>query len=86
MIELIAFPSGPNLIEIKAKASKKEQAEQALYRLARFYIKMNSIQSEQDIFDAKGRVAKTALEFVENVCETIGYHVPGTIEPPQESA
>lgn len=86
MAEIVQFPSGPDLIEAKAKASKHVGAEQALYRLARFYVKMNSIQSENDIFDAKGRVAKTALEFVENVCETIGYHVPGTIEPPEEIA
>lgn len=81
MAELIAFPSGPDLIEAKAKASKRVGEEQSLYRLARFYVKMNNITNERDVFKENGRVARTALEFIDKVCETIGYYKPEQIAP-----
>lgn len=86
MGELIQFPSGPDLLAAKAKANHRVERERALYRLSRFYIKMNTVTGPDMIFTPKGRVVGTALEFVENVCETIGYYEPGDTFKPEETA
>lgn len=62
------------MIEAKARAGKRIDAEHALMKLARFYVDMNHIVGPPDIFREGGRVPATALEFIEHVCETIGYH------------
>lgn len=74
MAKVIEFPSGVDLVVAKAAAGKHSSAEQALYKLARFYVDMNHITSGEDIFIEGGRIPLTALDFVEQVCETIGYH------------
>jgi len=76
MSEVIAFPSGPDLVAARARAVKRLTQDMQLARLARSYVRMNHITSEKDIFVQGGRVAQTALEFVEQVCKTIGYHKP----------
>lgn len=75
MAKIIEFPSGVGLLEAKAKAGKRIDAEHALMKLARFYVDMNHITSPADIFNPGGRVPLTALEFVEQMCDTIGYHL-----------
>lgn len=77
MTPIIEFPSGVDLLEAKAKAGKRIDAEHALMQLARFYVDMNHITGPTDIFVEGGRIPATALEFVEQVCETIGYHKAG---------
>lgn len=77
MTEPIEFPSGVDLLAAQARVGKHVKAEQALMKLARFYVDMNHITGSADIFVERGRVAQTSLEFVEQVCETIGYHKAG---------
>lgn len=76
MAEIIEFPSGVDLLAAQARVGKHLQAEQALMKLARFYIDMNHITGPEDIFVEGGRVSLTSLAFVEQVCQTIGYHKP----------
>jgi hypothetical protein len=83
MAVIIAFPVGPDLLAAKSKAGKHTDAEYALWRLARFYVDMNHITGSKDVFKEGGRVAHTALEFVGQVCDTIGYHKPGQMADPQ---
>jgi hypothetical protein len=73
MAELIPFPTGPNLMAAKAKVSKRVTEGHSLRKLARFYVDMNHITGPDDIFKEGGRVATTALEFVEQVCDVVGY-------------
>lgn len=81
MAKVIEFPSGVDLLAAQARVGKHKSIEEKLLRLARFYVDMNHITGPGDIYDLGGRVPLTALEFVEQVCDTIGYHEAGQIKP-----
>ena len=86
MAKIIEFPTGVDLVAAKATAGKRIDKEHALMRLARFYVDMNHLTGPSDIFVVNGRVAQTSLEFVEQVCDTIGYHKGSQSTQPPDGA
>ena len=79
MSSLIEFPSGTALQiqkdKIKsAKFKSGDSLEYKLLKLVRFYIDMNRITSTEVIYS--DAVANTALDFVKEVCDVVGFCEP----------
>src|ERR1700679_2135737 len=78
MSNLIEFPSGAALQvqkdRMKATRPVNNSVEHQLVKLARFYIDMNKITGTEVIYSDV--VANTALDFVKEVCDVVGFHQP----------
>lgn len=75
---VIEFPSGNALQIEKDRMKKKAKAAfspEALEKLCRDYIQQQEITCSETIYQTD-RVAETAMEFVESVCDMVGYWVP----------
>ncbi len=79
MSNLIEFPSGAALQIQKdkmksAKPKPNDSIEYQLLKLVRFYIDMNRITGTEVIYS--DAVANTALDFVKEVCDVVGFCKP----------
>lgn len=75
MAEVIEFPSGAALQIEKDKMKARpvnDSMESKLIKTARFYVAMNGITGPDKVYT--DNVANTAIDFVKEVCEIVGYH------------